>query len=55
MQKNQPIQDIVFTNLYEKDFEFTVVTNREVLRDNVPEHINPFQPSRYIITLSYLF
>jgi len=46
MQKNQPIQEIVFTNLYEKDFEFSVMTNREVLRDNVPENINPFQPSR---------
>jgi len=46
MQKSQAIQDIVFTNLYEKDFEFTVATNREVLRDKVPENINPFQPSR---------
>lgn len=46
MQKNQPIQEIAFTNRYGKDFEFTVVTNHEVLRDNIPENINPFQPSR---------
>lgn len=46
MQKKQPIQEVVFTNIYEKDFEFSVVTNKEILRDKVPENINPFQPSR---------
>ena len=46
MKKNQSIQEIAFTNIYEKDFEFSVLTNKEILRDNVPENINPFQPSR---------
>jgi len=46
MEKNQPIQEITFTNLHEKNFEFSVVTNKEVLRDNIPDNINPFQPSR---------
>lgn len=46
MQKSQPIQEVTFTNLYEKDFEFTVVTNKEVLRDNITDDINPFHPSR---------
>lgn len=46
MPKKQPIQEVAFTNLYEKDFEFTVVTNKEILRDNVIEGVNPFQPSR---------
>jgi len=46
MQKNQFIQEVAFINLHEKDFEFSVVTNKEILRDNVIENINPFQPSR---------
>lgn len=46
MEKNQTIQELPFTNLYEKDFEFSVVTNKEVLRDNVQEDINPFKPTR---------
>ncbi len=46
MQKKQPIQELAFTNLYKKDFEFTVVTNKELLREDAIENVNPFQPSR---------
>ena len=46
MQRKQSIQELAFTNLYKKDFEFSVVTNKEVLRDKVREDINPFKPTR---------
>jgi len=46
LKKDQQIQEIDFTNRYEKDFEFAVVTNKQALRDDVPENINPFKPTR---------
>ncbi len=46
MKKEPQIQEIDFTNRYKKDFEFAVVTNKQALRDDVPENINPFKPTR---------
>lgn len=46
MEKAQQIPEINFPNRQKKDFEFEVVTNHEVLRDNLPTTHNPFRPHR---------
>lgn len=46
MDKDQQIPEIKFPNRQKKDFEFEVVTNHEVLRDNLPTTHNPFRPHR---------
>ena len=47
--KNKKVEDIPevsFSNRLQKNFEFDVVTNHEVLRDNIPSTHNPFRPAR---------
>lgn len=46
MKKAKQIPEINFPNRQKKDFEFGVVTNYEVLRDNLPTTHNPFRPHR---------
>lgn len=46
MKKVDAIPEVEFPNRLQKKFEFDVVTNHEVLRDNIPSTHNPFRPAR---------
>jgi len=46
MKKIDSIPEVAFPNRLQKNFEFDVVTNHEVLRDNIPSTHNPFRPAR---------
>ncbi len=46
MPEDKQIPEISFRNIHGKDFDFEIVSNWEVLRDDSPLHHNPYVPHR---------
>ena len=46
MNPADQIPSINFANRHNKTFEFEIISNREILADNLPKDYNPFRPHR---------
>ena len=46
MKVDKNIPEVKFENLHNKDFEFQIISNREILADKIPLGHDPFRPHR---------